>query len=191
MKYWLTAALFLAIGTSHSYAQALADKSRLSVYESVALDTSDTPRHVIVVDLADRIVTSAQTRAQAEAAGAGMKFIRQDRGGKDPPDVREWFEAGTCGIQASAMIFAVPPAGKRSVDWEDWTFVAAKIDLEPPQNVVVAVKRDNGAMIQFSYDTNRGVYKFILYNPDEESGVEYKLVSGPGLLADCLSKRPN
>jgi hypothetical protein len=55
----------------------------------------------------------------------------------------------------------------------------------------VAVDRDNGAKVEFSYDTNRGAYKFILYNPDEYEGVVYKLVSGPGLLADCLGRRPN
>jgi hypothetical protein len=188
MRYCLTAIFFLAIGTSHSYAQASAGKSGLSVYESDVPDTTDLVEHVIVFDLVDCILTSAHTRGEAEAAVTGMKAIMD---GKYPPDVREWFDAGTCGVQAGAMTFAVPPVGKRSADWEDWTFVSAKTYLEPPQNVVVAVDRDNGAMIEFSYDTNRGVYKFILYNPDDNTGVAYKLVNGPGLLADCLSKRSN
>jgi len=53
----------LAIGTSHSYAQALSDKSGLSVYETTALDTKN---HVIIVDLANHIVAAGQTRDQAK-----------------------------------------------------------------------------------------------------------------------------
>lgn len=186
-KYWLMAALFVAIGTDHAYAQGLSDKSRLSVYETTALDTKN---HVIIVDLANRIVAAGQTRDQAKDFVAMGNFIQNDR--RDPPNVREWSEAGTCGVQVDAMAFAVPPAGERSTEWEGWTFVAAKIDIEPLENVIVAVEREHGEMIRFSYDTNRGVYKFLLYDfPGGETTTEYKLASGPGLLANCLSKRPN
>jgi hypothetical protein len=116
MKYWLTAVLFSMISTSHSYAQTPAGKSSLSIYENNVPDTGDVATHVIAFDLVDRIVASASSREQANDFVAAIKVVRRDRADKDPPNVRKWSQDGVCGVQADEMTFAVPPAGKRSVD---------------------------------------------------------------------------
>jgi len=179
MRYFVPILLYLLIAGSVARAEPKPTKDGLSIYAG--------KDRVIAIDLARKVVASGKSREQAESFVELAAKIGADQ--RVPTNIHDISEAGACGIQVDELVFIIPAKRETLRNWTNWTFVSAKSDIAPAENFVVGVERKRGMMTRFSYDSTKGVSKFLLYDfPEARTSDEFILVQGPGLLADCLRK---